>query len=158
MFDTIIGLPVHALVVHAVVVLVPLSAVGVVAIAVVPRWRERFGVLVLLGATAALATVPVATQSGKKLEERIGASGIVARQIEDHQEIGELVLWPTLAMWVLAIALVLLHRRGAAKGAVTAVAVLAAVAAVVSAGAVIRAGHLGSTAVWSCTIGSDACR
>jgi hypothetical protein len=158
MFDTILGLPVHALVVHAVVILVPLSAAGVVAIAAVPRWRERFGTLVLLGSTAALITVPVATQSGEKLEKRIGASGVVARQIEDHKEIGELVLWPTLAMWALAIALVVLARRRAAKGAVTAVAVLAAIAAVVAAGVVVRAGHLGSTAVWSCTIGSDACK
>jgi hypothetical protein len=158
MFDTVLGLPVHALVVHAVVVLVPLSAAGVVAIAVVPRWRERFGTLVLLGSTAALITVPVATQSGEKLEERIGAGGVVARQIEDHKEIGELVLWPTLAMWVLAIALVVLSRRGAARSAVTAVAVVAAIAAVVAAGVVVRAGHLGSTAVWSCTIGSDACK
>jgi hypothetical protein len=158
MFDTILGLPVHALVVHAVVVLVPLSALGVVAISVVPRWRQRFGVLVLLAATAGLAAVPVATKSGEKLEERIGASGVVARQIEDHQEIGELVLWPTLAMWVLAVALVLLHRRAGGKGMVTVVAVLAAVAAVAAAGFVLRAGHLGSTAVWSCTIGSDACR
>jgi hypothetical protein len=158
MFDTVLGLPVHALVVHAVVVLVPLSATGVLAIAAVPRWRERFGTLVLLLSTAALVTVPVATRSGGELEERIGAGGVVKRQIEDHKEIGNLVLWPTLAMWVLAIALVLMSRRSSAKGAVTAVAVLAAVAAVGAAGLVIRAGHLGSTAVWSCTIGSDACK
>ena len=158
MFDTILGLPVHALVVHAVVILVPLSAAGVVAIAAVPRWRERFGTLVLLVSTAALVTVPVATRSGEKLEERIGAKGVVARQIEDHRDIGELVLWPTLAMWVLAIGLVLISRRGSSKGAVTVVAVLAALVAIVAAGVVIRAGHLGSTAVWSCTIGSDACK
>ena len=158
MFDTILGLPVHALVVHAVVILVPLSAAGVVAIAAVPRWRERFGTLVLLVSTAALATVPVATRSGEKLEERIGAKGVVARQIEDHREIGELVLWPTLAMWVLAIGLVVISRRGSSKGAVTVVAVLAALMAIVAAGVVVRAGHLGSTAVWSCTIGSDACK
>jgi hypothetical protein len=158
MFDTVLGLPVHALVVHAVVILLPLSAAGVVAIAAVPRWRERYGTVVLLVSTAALVAVPVATQSGEKLQARLGASGVVARQIEDHQEIGKLVLWPTLAMWVLAIALVLRSRRRSARRAVTAVAVLAAVAAVVAAGVVLRAGHLGSTAVWSCTIGSDACK
>jgi hypothetical protein len=158
MFDTVLGLPVHALVVHAVVVLVPLAAFGVAAIAVVPRWRDRFGTLVLLGSTVALVTVPVATRSGLELRDRLGASGVVARQIDDHREIGELVLWPTLAMWVLAVALVALHRRSAGRTTVTAVAVLAAVAAVVAAGVVIRAGHLGSTAVWSCTVGSDACR
>jgi hypothetical protein len=38
------------------------------------------------------------------------------------------------------------------------VAILAVVAAGVAAGVVARVGHLGSTAVWSCTIGSDACK
>lgn len=157
MFDTVLGLPVHALVVHAVVVLVPLSAVGVVAISLVPRWRERYGVLVLLLSTAALVLVPVATQSGERLKERIDAGGVVARQIEDHKEIADLVLWPTLAMWVLAAVLVLMTRQKRAGAAVKLVAGLAVVAALLAGAAVARAGHLGSTAVWSCTIGSDAC-
>lgn len=157
MFDTVLGLPVHALVVHAVVVLVPLSALGVAAIAVIPRWRERFGTLVLLGSTAALAMVPVATRSGDRFEERLGATGVVARQIDDHSKVGKLVLWPTLAMWVLAVALVLMSRRDRKGGVVTVVAVLALLAAGTAAGFVIRAGHLGTEAVWSCTIGSDAC-
>ena len=158
MFDTILGLPVHVLVVHAVVVLFPLSAALFVAIALVPRWRDRYGTLVLLGATAALISVPVATQSGKKLEERVQAQGVVARQIEDHQQIGELVIWPTIAMWVLALALVVLSRRQAGQRLVTGAAIVSVLAAVVAGGLAIRAGHLGSTAVWSCTIGSDACR
>jgi len=157
MFDTVLGLPVHALVVHAVVVLVPLSALGVVAISLVPRWRERYGVLVLLLSTAALVMVPVATQSGDRLEDRIDASGVVARQIEEHREIAGLVLWPTLAMWVLAAVLVLLTRQKRGGTAVRLVAGLAVVAALLAGAAVVRAGHLGSTAVWSCTIGSDAC-
>jgi hypothetical protein len=157
MFDTVLGLPVHALVVHAVVVLVPLSALGVVAISLVPRWRERYGVLVLLMSTAALVMVPVATRSGERLQERIDAGGVVARQIADHQEVAELILWPTLAMWLLAGLLVLLTRRKRAGTAVTLVAGLAVVAALLAGAAVVRAGHLGSVAVWSCTIGSDAC-
>ena len=157
MFDTVLGLPVHPLVVHAVVVLVPLSAAGVVAISLVPRWRERYGVLVLLLSTAALVMVPVATQSGKELDDRIDAGGVVARQIEDHKEIAQLVLWPTLAMWVLAAVLVLFTRQKREGTAVKLVAGLAVVAAVLAGATVARAGHLGSTAVWSCTIGSDAC-
>lgn len=158
MFDTVLGLPVHALVVHAVVVLVPLAAAGVAAIAVVPRWRERFGVLVLLVTTAGLVMVPVASRSGYALRDRLDAGGVVREQIQRHVEIGRLVIWPTLALWVLAIALVVLSRRGRADRVVTAVAVLAVLASVAAAGAVVRAGHLGSTAVWSCTIGSDACK
>jgi uncharacterized membrane protein len=158
MFDTFFGLPVHALVVHVVVIVVPLAAAGVVAIAVVPRWRDRFGVLVLLLATAGLAAVPVATRSGGELEKHVRAGGIVAKQIQDHQDMGELVIWPTLAMWVLAVALVLLHRGRRRGRAETVVAVLAALAAVAALAQVAVAGHLGTTAVWSCTVGSDACK
>lgn len=158
MFDTVMGLPVHPLVVHAVVVLVPLSALGVAAISVVPRWRPRFGSLVLAVTTAGLVLVPVATGSGEQLEDRIDAGGVVKEQIEHHVQWGERVLVPSLAMWVLAAALVLMTRRGMTGRAVTFVAVLAVVAAGVAAGTVARAGHLGSTAVWSCTIGSDACK
>ena len=157
MFDTVLGLPVHALVVHAVVVLVPLSALGVAVIAVVPRWRVRFGPLVLAVTTAGLALVPVATNSGEKLKDRINAGGVVKDQIDDHQMWGERVLWPTLALWVLAVALVILSRRHRPGRAVTVAAVLAVLAAVAAVGTVGLAGHLGTTAVWSCTIGSEAC-
>lgn len=158
MFDTVLGLPVHAFVVHAVVVLVPLSALGVAAIALVPRWRERYGTLVLAITTAGLVTVPVATLSGSELQDRIDAGGVVKDQIERHADLGRLVIWPTVAMWVLAVVLVLLTRRGHTGRLVTGVVILAVLAAGASAGAVARVGHLGSTAVWSCTIGSDACK
>jgi hypothetical protein len=61
-------------------------------------------------------------------------------------------------MWLLAVALVVMSRRRVGHRALTVVAVLAVLAAGVAAGVVTRVGHLGSTAVWSCTIGSDACR
>ena len=59
--ETLGGIPIHPLVVHAVVVLIPLAALGVMAISVIPRWRGRFGVLVVGAATVATALVPVAT-------------------------------------------------------------------------------------------------
>lgn len=157
-FDTVAGLPVHALVVHAVVVLLPLAAAGAIAVAVVPRWRQRFGTLLVLLTTVAVALVPVATRSGLELKERINAGGPVARQIRDHQAVGELVIWPSLALWVLTLALVVLSRRQDRRRIVTAVAVLTVAAGLASGAVVVRAGHLGSTAVWACTIGSNACR
>lgn len=157
-FDTILGLPVHVLVVHAVVVLVPLAALGTLAIAVVPRWRERYGVLVLLVATAGLALVPVATRSGQRLNERIDAGGVVARQIQEHADLGNRVVWVVIVGWVLTAAFVLVARRGRRDRTVTVLAVLAVLGMLAAGGAIARVGHLGSTAVWSCTIGSDACQ
>ncbi len=158
MFDTILGLPVHALVVHAVVVLVPLAAIGLVAIAVKPAWRRPYAPIVVGLATAAVVFVPVATRSGLKLLGRINAGGVVADQIHRHQQMGKLVIWPTLAMWALAVALMVLDRRGRTGRAVTVVAVLGVIAAIAAAAQVTITGHLGSTAVWACTLGTSACK
>ena len=106
----------HALVVHAVVVLVPLAALGLIAIAVRPALAQAYAPLVVVLATAGLALVPVATRSGAKLEERVNAGGVVAEQIEDHEEMGKLVIWPTLAMWVLAVALLVWTGAAAPAG------------------------------------------
>jgi hypothetical protein len=157
MFDTVLDLPVHALVVHAVVILLPLAAVGLIAVAVRPSWRRPYLPLVALLATAGLALVPVATMSGTKLEERINAGGVVAEQISDHEKMGKLVIYPAIAMWVLALVLLYLDRKQAVGRGVTVVAVLAVIGAVAAAGQVAYTGHLGSTAVWKCTIAPDSC-
>ncbi|MGI8613083.1 MAG: hypothetical protein ACR2KL_03925, partial [Nocardioidaceae bacterium] len=66
MFNTINGLPVHALAVHAVVVLVPLSALlGVLF--VVPRLRSWSRLPLPLVALAAVVATFVARQSGQAL-------------------------------------------------------------------------------------------
>jgi hypothetical protein len=158
MFDTFRGLPVHSLVVHAVVVLVPLGALGVVAIAIVPRWRQRFGVAVLAILTAGLVAVPVATRSGLKLKGHLHASGVVAKQIQHHQNMGKLVIYPTIALWILAVVLVLFDRRGRTGRPVMVVAVLAVLAAGAATAQVAITGELGSTAVWSCTLATSACK
>jgi uncharacterized membrane protein len=158
MFDTILGLPVHALVVHFVVVLVPLAAAGVIGMAVVPAWRERFGLAVLAIATAGLVAVPVAVMSGTKLMNRVNASGITGDQINNHMKMGKLVIYPTAALWVLAVAMYWMNRRNRGGGAVKAVVILSIVAAVAAAAQVTITGHLGSTAVWSCTLQTSACK
>ena len=73
------GLPTHILVVHAVVVLVPLAALGVVVIAVWPRARRRFGWLVLGVTAVAAVSIPIATSAGEALEHALPRSA--ARQV-----------------------------------------------------------------------------
>jgi hypothetical protein len=158
MFDTFRGLPVHSLVVHAVVVLIPLGALGVFAIAIVPRWRKRFGVAVLGIVTIGLVSVPVATKSGLLLKARIHASGITLKQINHHEKMGKLVIYPALALWILALALVLVDRRGRSGRPVMVLAVLAVLAAGAATAQVAITGELGSTAVWSCTLATSACK
>jgi hypothetical protein len=158
MFDTILGLPVHALVVHVVVILVPLGALGVVGMAVYPPWRQRFGLAVLGILTVGLISVPIATRSGLKLFNRVHASGTVLKQMRHHENMGKLVIYPTIALWLACAALVLLDRSGRSGTAVKVVAVLAVLAAGAATAQVAYTGHLGSTAVWSCTLGTSACK
>lgn len=157
MFDTVFGLPVHALVLHAVVILVPLTALGVVAVALVPRWRPAYRWPVLAAATLSLVLVPVTTQSGKQLRDRLGASGVIGEQIADHQMWGDRVIWAVIAMWIVAVALLLLDRAGRRGGLMTGLAVLAVLTAGAAAGAVVLTGHTGTTAVWSCTVDPEVC-
>jgi hypothetical protein len=59
------GLPAHVLLVHAVVVLIPLSALLVVLSAAWPAARRRIGVASPLLALVNLALVPVTTHAGE---------------------------------------------------------------------------------------------
>ena len=73
MFDTVLGLPVHALVVHGVVVLLPLMAIITSVVACVPRWRVRAAWPVAIIDTAMVAMTFVARQSGLAQQRRLGA-------------------------------------------------------------------------------------
>ena len=50
LLDTVAGLPVHPLVVHAAVVLLPLAALGAILMAVWRSFSRRFGVIVVITA------------------------------------------------------------------------------------------------------------
>ncbi len=106
MFDLVNGLPVHPLVVHAVVMLLPMAVVGTMAIVARPGWRLTYGPLVV-GVTA-LGTVllPVATSSGEALEKHVGDPG-------EHAELGDQLIWFALPLLVLAVGPVWLERRKA---------------------------------------------
>ena len=143
-FDTILGLPVHPLVVHAVVVIVPLTALGAVAIALVPRWSRRFGVLVVLGALAGTGAAFVAERSGKQLAARVGYP-------ETHGNLGEKEKWFAAALLLVVAVLWWWDRNRAGQRRTTAVKVLAGVVigvALAGAGWTIRTGHTGSQLVY----------
>ena len=156
MFDLVKGLPVHPLVVHAVVVLLPLACLGTIAIVVRPAWRERYGVIVVACAAVATALIPVATSSGEALEERVGEPGA-------HAEMGDTLLWFAIPLLLLSAALVWIDRRrraghdsGRADGprVVQVVAALALVAAVAASVQVYRVGDSGARAAWGTKVSS----
>lgn len=147
-FDLINGLPVHPLIVHAAVVFVPLTALGLVVMAFWPTFSRRYGWLVVAAAAGGALFSFMAKESGESLEDRVGEPGF------DHAELGDLM--PVFAGLLLlaAIGLWLVDRRrsdqegrgGLLRVLVATVAVLVAVGNVAW---VYRVGHSGAKSVWS---------
>ncbi|HEX2363366.1 MAG TPA: DUF2231 domain-containing protein [Jiangellaceae bacterium] len=147
--DTVFGVPLHPLVTHAVVVLVPLAVLGTLLITVVPRWRTAYGWLVVAAAALAFGGVPVATRSGRNFEASLELGGPVLDKVQDHQEMGDRLIWAVGAMFVLDLVLMLMHRAGRPTGQTTLVGVLGSIAGLVALVVVALTGHLGAQAVWN---------
>jgi len=117
LFDTVLGLPVHALVVHGVVVLLPLMAIVTAVVACVPRWRARAAWPVVVVDAGMVAMTLVARQSGEALQRRLG--GQVAQA---HAALGKNLFWFAFAMFLASLVVAMVHRsRRATFGAVFAV-------------------------------------
>lgn len=154
MFDQINGLPVHALVLHAAVIFVPLLAIGAIVYALVARWRPKIGWAVVLLSVAAPASALVAKLSGSELYERLlaqGMSGTGKEILDDHMGYGDLTFWFSLALGVVSLAMVFLTLRrttplprAAELGGAAVMVVLAALSGYY----VFLTGDSGATAVW----------
>ena len=159
MFDTIAGLPLHPLVVHATEVIIPLAALVLTLAVLWPRFRRWAGYLPLGLAVAAVALLPLSTQSGEAFEERVGESALV----ETHSALAETLLPWTIGLAVVAAALLAWHwseRAASERRRPTWVPIVLLVAGlVVATGTTVQAvriGHSGATATWSAVTGSSA--
>ena len=83
------GIPLHPLVVHAVVVFAPLSALAGILYAVRPRWRWALRWPLLAATLIAVVNAVVATMSGQDLAETRGLDALPA--VQTHEERGELL-------------------------------------------------------------------
>ena len=92
--DTVFGLPLHPLVVHGTVVLVPVAALLVIAAGVWRRVRTRLVWPAFAASVLATALVAVAALSGGPLARRVPSSALVAQ----HAQLAKL-----LAVWVVAM-------------------------------------------------------
>jgi hypothetical protein len=144
-FDTVLGLPVHALVVHAVVVLMPLCTAGVVACAVSRTWYDRLALVVIGLLTLTVPAAFAAKLSGEQLKARLPDNAAIQR----HADFGSVAPWVILACWVVVVAWVVVARSAPDRSRLTrAMGVLAVVAAFGATASVVVTGHLGTTAVW----------
>jgi uncharacterized membrane protein YqjE len=154
-FDQINGMPVHALVIHAAVVFVPLLALVAIVYAVVPRWRAKVGWAAALLAIAGPAAAWVATQSGDELRGRMvadGMSGPPLAKIDDHMGFGTLTLYFSLGLGVVTLIMVFLtlrrSERRLPRAAELGLAVIMVALAAISGYYVFRTGDSGAQAVW----------
>ena len=90
----IFGLPAHPLFVHAVVVLVPLCAIGVVLCAFWPAARRRLAFTVLVLSVFSAAMVPIVQASGEWFEDQVGRSALLER----HTQLGDSFLPYAIAL------------------------------------------------------------
>lgn len=164
-FSSVAGLPLHPLVVHGAVVLLPLSAIALIALVVRPRWRKGYGWLAVATAVVGAIAAYVSRLSGEALAESVGRPA-------DHADWGERLSTLALAYAVVAVAWWVLGRRGAAAAPAREVDGSTAERATADRGSAVPArlldagvgvlalavlvltvlvGHSGATAVWGGT-------
>jgi hypothetical protein len=151
--DTLFGLPAHPLVVHAAVVLLPIAAIGLIVVALVPKARRHYAPVVFGVALVATLAVGLAQQSGESLEGQVKKT----EQVEEHTEQGQTVLPWAIAVTIVSAAVAaepyLRDRLGKVPPKVVAGVLISAsvIAGVGATWTVIEVGHSGATSVWSDT-------
>ncbi|MBT2520314.1 DUF2231 domain-containing protein [Arthrobacter sp. ISL-28] len=160
------GLPLHVLLVHGTVVIVPMAAVCTVLSIVWPEARRRLGIVTPLLALAALVMVPITQQAGEWLLQRVDTTPAITT----HSNLGATLLPWVIGVFLVAMAQWLWFRYGATQadgirrklgtagsriaGAVAVVLVLVLCGGTVY--KVVEIGEAGSRAVWEGSFSNDA--
>src|SRR5664279_1628894 len=82
--EEVSGLPLHVLLVHAVIVLIPIAALLTVLSAVWPAARRRLGIVTPLVGLVTLILVPITTNAGEWLLARVHSTPL----IQEHADLG----------------------------------------------------------------------
>lgn len=142
LFDQFGGLPVHPLVVHFAVVLLPIAALGLILVVLFPKLRRSYAWLTVLGLAGGTAAAFAAKESGEALATHVGLP-------QQHAFYGDLVVPVAVVTTVLAAVWFLLLRGKNASGPFTGLlGWVSALGAAISLVLTILVGHSGATAVW----------
>lgn len=153
MFDKFMGLPMHPLLVHAVVVMVPLLVLSSLAYLLLPRARVRLAWAAAFCAVTAPIAGFVSMKSGEALEQRLIRKGYPPeglRRISEHAGYGELTFWFTLGLALVTVLLIILTSRRAhlPTWVVPALGVVIAALGVAACVYVFLAGDTGARMLW----------
>ena len=146
MFDTISGLPLHVLVVHAVVVLLPLMSIVTAAVALRPAWRQLAPAVAVLDGLVVIVAL-VAKESGKRLQTRL--QQFDPNVAHDHSTQGRLVPYVALGVFVAALVVWATSRWSRLVPVAVLVSLLAGAGGI---GWTYLTGESGARAVWGGTI------
>lgn len=146
---TINGLPAHALLVHFIVVLAPLTALLAILCAVWAAARQRLVWLVVALAAVTSILTPLTTSAGEWLEDQSGRSPL----LHTHTELGDTMIYFSIALLVAALLLAFVHLRETRGHSMNRIVLLSLsafviVASVVTTAQVYRIGDSGAAAVW----------
>jgi hypothetical protein len=156
------GVPLHPLVVHAVVVFVPLGALSAILFALVPRWRWLLRWPTLVLALAGVVLTRTAVITGNSLRNEKHFTGTLGDRITTHMNWGHRLEWSVwalavvavLAVWVLPYVVPLVGREARVSpmtSLVTTATVLLPIAGVVVLVLAVITGDAGAKAVWKTT-------
>jgi hypothetical protein len=151
-FETILGIPAHPLLIHAAVVFVPLLVVGAIGYVAAPNLRPRITWAVFLLAIVAPLCALASKLSGDAFRARLVrlklSSPQILTKIDEHRHYGTMTAIVTAALGVLTLLLVLVPalRKGPLGWVVGAATV---VVAVVTSYYVFKTGDTGAHIVWS---------
>lgn len=153
--ETILGLPAHALLVHAAVILVPLAAVALAATCWKPTWRRNYSLPIALLAIAGAVFAFLAKGSGEPLEHAVKdaarEAGVEAR-FGDHPGQGDTAFIFAMVFAIAATALWAADRFGTRwtlpKWAPSAAYGVAMICGALALTTMFIAGHSGAELVW----------
>ena len=145
LFGSVAGLPLHPLVIHGAIVLIPLAAISALVMSYLPSFSRRYGKVTLVIAVFAQASLFLAKMTGEAFEE------ILDKDVGNHAELGEIAPFVTLPMVALIYLRWRLDRSGATVGSalvrrITSLALI--VASLASIVIVVLVGHSGAESVW----------
>ena len=143
----VFGLPTHTLLLHAAVVGIPLACLVVIAVAVRPAWRRRYGIWAAALAVLVTGLTYLTQLAGERL---FNGAPYLQKIAAQHKSIAETLVYFVGGMALLMVILVVADRAGYAEHHVVMVTItaLTIAASAVTLVRVVQVGDSGARAVW----------
>lgn len=144
LFYTVGGLPIHALVVHFAVVILPFAVLGILAAIYLPKYASKFTFISIVAAGVGTSFAYIASQSGEALAEKIGLP-------QDHANYGDILPNVAAAFTIMSVVWYLVKNKKITLP-IKFLNHLTAVVGIAVMGLTFITGHTGSQAVWESKI------